>query len=83
MIFFARVAQLVEHGTHKPGVASSNLAPGTMWKERAREEYIGGVAQLVRASACHAEGRRFEPGRPRQYRKAASWEVVFFVFPKA
>ncbi len=26
----------------------------------------GGVAQLVRASACHAEGRRFEPGRPRQ-----------------
>ena len=26
---------------------------------------IGGVAQLVRASACHAEGRRFESGRPR------------------
>lgn len=26
---------------------------------------LGGVAQLVRASACHAEGHRFEPGRPR------------------
>ncbi len=26
---------------------------------------MGGVAQLVRASACHAEGHRFEPGRPR------------------
>ena len=26
---------------------------------------IAGVAQLVRASACHAEGRRFEPGHSR------------------
>ena len=26
----------------------------------------GGVAQLVRASACHAEGRGFEPRRSRQ-----------------
>lgn len=25
----------------------------------------GGVAQLVRVSACHAEGREFEPRRPR------------------
>jgi hypothetical protein len=29
----------------------------------------GGVAQLVRASACHAEGRGFEPRRSRQYRE--------------
>jgi|SRR3954471_24662834 hypothetical protein len=27
----------------------------------------GGVAQLVRASACHAEGRGFEPRRSRQF----------------
>ena len=26
---------------------------------------IGGVAQLVRATACHAVGHRFESGRPR------------------
>ena len=25
----------------------------------------GGVAQLVRATACHAVGHRFESGRPR------------------
>ncbi len=29
-------------------------------------DIFGGVAQLVRASACHAEGRRFEPGRSRK-----------------
>jgi hypothetical protein len=27
---------------------------------------LGGVAQLVRAPACHAGGRRFEPGHSRQ-----------------
>ena len=27
---------------------------------------FGGVAQLVRASACHAEGRGFEPRHSRQ-----------------
>src|SRR5258706_14371225 len=27
----------------------------------------GGVAQLVRVSACHAEGRGFEPRRSRQF----------------
>ena len=27
----------------------------------------GGVAQLVRASACHAEGRGFEPRLSRQF----------------
>jgi hypothetical protein len=31
------------------------------------QERRGGVAQLVRASACHAEGRRFESGHPRHY----------------
>lgn len=28
-LVYARVAQWLEHRTHKPGVASSNLAPGT------------------------------------------------------
>ena len=28
---------------------------------------LGVVAQLVRASACHAEGRGFEPRQSRQY----------------
>jgi hypothetical protein len=27
----------------------------------------GGVAQLVRVSACHAEGRGFEPRRSRHF----------------
>ena len=26
---------------------------------------VGGVAQMSRALACQARGRRFEPGRPR------------------
>ena len=29
----------------------------------------GGVAQLVRASACHAEGREFEPLHSRHFRR--------------
>ncbi len=35
----------------------------------------GGVAQLVRASACHAEGRGFEPHRLR-------FAFLFFLFTK-
>lgn len=38
----------------------------------------GGVAQLVRATACHAVGRRFESGRPRQIKNPAL--VVGFWF---
>ena len=31
--------------------------------------FIGSLAQLVRALACHARGRRFEPGRSRHYKE--------------
>ena len=37
---------------------------------------LGVVAQLVRASACHAEGRGFEPRQSRQY-LAPSSDGVF------
>ena len=40
---------------------------------------LGVVAQLVRASACHAEGRGFEPRQSRQYLHRQS-TVFFFVF---
>ena len=33
------------------------------------QKYQGAVAQLVRASACHAEGRGFESRQPRHYYK--------------
>ena len=46
------------------------------------EQYImhnalGVVAQLVRASACHAEGRGFEPRQSRQY--LPQWKLRFFI----
>jgi hypothetical protein len=40
---------------------------------------FGGVAQLVRASACHAEGRRFEPGRPRHTKKEPPQKKAVFL----
>ncbi len=45
------VAQLVERTTVNRKVAGSSPARGAMF---------GAIAQLVRASACHAEGREFE-----------------------
>ena len=38
----------------------------------------GVVAQLVRASACHAEGRGFEPRQSRQY--LPQFSAVFCLF---
>ena len=50
-MIFGRLAQLVEHLVYTEGVkGSSPLLPTK----------IGGVAQLVRARACHARGRGFE-----------------------
>lgn len=39
---------------------------------------FGVVAQLVRASACHAEGRGFEPLQSRQLNKKHVRNDVFF-----
>lgn len=38
------------------------------------------VAQLVRASACHAEGRGFESLRPRNKRKIARLDLAIFLY---
>ena len=32
------------------------------------------VAQLVRVSACHAEGRGFESRQPRHYKRSLRWK---------
>ena len=39
----------------------------------------GGVAQLVRATACHAVGRRFESGRPRIKEKLRPCDGAFLL----
>ena len=52
-----RLAQLVEHLVYTERVIGSSPLPPTI--------QCGGVAQLVRAPACHAGGRRFEPGHSR------------------
>ena len=55
------VAQLVEQTTVNRWVAGSSPARGAIFIE-----FHGAVAQLVRASACHAEGRGFESHQLRQ-----------------
>ena len=56
-----RLAQLVEHLVYTEGVkGSSPLLPTKRIKS-------GGVAQLVRAIACHAIGRGFESLHSRHF----------------
>ena len=42
---------------------------------------FGGVAQLVRASACHAEGREFEPRRSRHLEEESFQRLFFYSVP--
>ena len=37
------------------------------------------VAQLVRASVCGTEGRRFEPGLPPKKKRNAQWILGVFL----
>src|SRR5437868_360117 len=55
-------------GTHISPLTHPSIHPITPPVTR------GGVAQLVRVSACHAEGRRFEPGRFRQFSRRETTE---------
>ena len=53
----AEWSSLVARRAHNPKVVGSNPAPATKWSR--------GV--VVITSACHAEDRRFEPGRDRHF----------------
>ena len=57
---YAAVAHLVERHLAKVEVASSSLVGRSITEQQKLLQY-GPVAQLVRAPACHAGGRRFEP----------------------
>ena len=56
----AALAHPVERHLAKVEVASSSLVGRSITEQQKLLQY-GPVAQLVRAPACHAGGRRFEP----------------------
>ncbi len=59
---------------HRPftAITGVRIPVGTPSRKRYAE-----VAQLVRVSACHAEGRGFEPRLPRQTPNARSSDLAF------
>ncbi len=70
-----RIAQVGEHRPYKPGVTGSSPVPPTM--------IHGDVVKTVITPACHAGGRRFKSGRPRQTKTkgfAENGKTLFF-FP--
>lgn len=72
--FRGRIAQVGEHRPYKPGVAGSSPVPPTTTH--------GDVVKTVITPACHAGGRRFKSGRPRQLtRRAFPKTESPFLFP--
>ena len=57
ILFIAEWSSLVARWAHNPKVVGSNPSSATKW--------FRGV--VVITSACHAEDRRFEPGRNRHF----------------
>ena len=63
---YGSIAQLGEHLPYKQGViGSSPIVPTISFKKKVMHKSViennGLIAQLVRALACHARGRGFEP----------------------
>ena len=69
ILLLGRLAQLVEHLVYTEGVkGSSPLLPTKNIKS-------GGVAQLVRAIACHAIGRGFESLHSRHFIPTKAYKI--------
>ena len=63
-----RLAQLVERLPYKQNVGGSIPSAPTI--------YNAAVVQLVRISACHAEGRGFESRPLRHFIMILQWHVI-------